>query len=153
MKLSETHIGDILVMNHTIGQGKTYCVITDMETVLIGMDNRIVFNLKNCYIGKEITTDTIFISDGLGFFLLNETTIYLSFTLDDFRKDLFPHPYHISKNFEASVIPHDDMPLLIDIENKTEWFERALNKEVENHGQNIYDLMKDALTEKNAFLS
>jgi len=140
MKLSNTHIGDILVLNHLNNSGQVYYVITDIEAILIGTSSplNIVFNLQCNYIGK---------SEGIITIIMGH--VYnVSLTLQDFHKDEFPYPYYISKEYDASVIPHEDIPLLIDITNKTKWFERTLNKDIDNHGQCIYDLIEEALKEK-----
>ena len=140
MKLSNTHIGDILVLNHLNNSGQVYYVITDIEAIQIGTSAPLnaVFNLQGRYIGKSEGIITIIMGN----------VCNVSLTLQDFHKDEFPYPYFESKDYEDSVIPHEDIPLLVNTISKSEWFERTLNKDIENHGQSIYDLMKDVLKEK-----
>ena len=131
MKLSDLYIGDVFLFN------EIYYVIINVETLLIGVPDNItnvIFYIKNYYLNGIANPNTN------QFFSINVP-------LCNYKNDTIPMTHPLTEG-EIEKIPHEDIPLLVDIPDKTVWFEKVLNNDIENHGQNLHTIMKQALIEK-----
>lgn len=142
MKLSDLHIGDVFRNNGETQSFLQYFVLISMETLLIGAPDitNVIFYLKSYYLNAVGSPNTI--SDNRPF----EIVVPMA----DYKKDTFPTVYPLHKS-NVELIPHEELPLLINLPNKTLWFERVLEKDIENYGQNIYALMKQGLKKRGIY--
>ena len=132
MKLSDLHIGDVF---YEVLSEKFF-VIIDVTTLLIGAikPSNVIFYVKNYYLNT--------IGDP------NQNRPFeFTIPLDNFYDNTVPTTYPLSEQGIVSI-PYEELPLLVNVTDKTVWFEKVLNKDIENYGQNIYTMMKDALKEK-----
>jgi len=124
IKLSSLHLGDVLKLTWPQINKKEIIVLTDL--------------LK--YENADTKEFSWFDIKGRKLFIFSDLSLKPNFNLNHIKeRDILSDTYDM--DLECSTIPLNELPLLINEEKKTVWFDKTLNGNLTNIGLNYHTQM------------
>lgn len=130
MKLSKFKTGDLFKVSDKRPQieTETYIVLSDEIRIIRDKSNKIIW--------MNIVGHKLFKSSW-------QSNTYYRIKPEDIFNDEFPLLETILEKFAEK-----ELPLLIDLPNKTKWFERVLKDKIRGKGSKLHERMLDILYEE-----